>query len=106
MAITEYVPYGDLLGYLRKSRGLNDTYYNDPDFEPQSSLRPKQLFRFALDIADGMNFLSSKKVHCVLQNRRVVRVHQFKKIRKERKLTQNQARVLVKCTNFRMKLEK
>ena len=67
MAITEYVPYGDLLGYLRKSRGLNDTYYNDPDFEPQSSLRPKQLFRFALGIADGMNFLSSKKVHCVLQ---------------------------------------
>ena len=82
MAITEYIPYGDLLGYLRKSRGLNDTYYNDPDFEPQSSLRPKQLFRFALGIADGMNFLSSKKVHCVLQNRLVVRVHQFKKSEK------------------------
>lgn len=63
MAITEYVPYGDLLGYLRKSRGLHDTYYKDPDFKPQSSLRPKQLFGFALDIANGMEFLSSKKVH-------------------------------------------
>lgn len=63
MAITEYVPYGDLLGYLRKSRGLHDTYYKDPDFKPQSSLRPKQLFGFALDIANGMAFLSSRKVH-------------------------------------------
>ena len=63
MAITEYVPYGDLLGYLRKSRGLHDTYYKDPDFKPQSSLRSKQLFRFALDIANGMEFLSLKKVH-------------------------------------------
>lgn len=62
MAITEYVPYGDLLGYLRKSRGLHDTYYKDPDFKPQSSLKPKQLFGFALDIANGMEFLSSKKI--------------------------------------------
>lgn len=62
MAITEYVPYGDLLGYLRKSRGLHDTYYKDPDFKPQSSLRPKQLFGYALDIANGMEFLSSKKI--------------------------------------------
>lgn len=63
MAITEYAPYGDLLGYLRKSRGLHDTYYKDPDFKPQSSLRSKQLFGFALGIANGMEFLSSKKVH-------------------------------------------
>jgi len=63
MAITEYVPYGDLLGYLRKSRGLNDTYYKDPDLKPQTSLRSKQLFGFALGIANGMEFLSSKKVH-------------------------------------------
>ena len=35
MVIIEYVPYGDLLGYLRKSRGLNDTYYKDPDVKPR-----------------------------------------------------------------------
>lgn len=74
MAITEYVPYGDLLGYLRKSRGLHDTYYKDPDFKPQSSLSSKQLFGFAWDIANGMEFLSSKKVH----NRRIVKVDAFR----------------------------
>lgn len=100
MAITEYVPYGDLLGYLRKSRGLNDTYYNDPDFEPQSSLRPKQLFRFALGIADGMNFLSSKKVHCVLQNRRVVRVHQFKKNQKRTEINTKSSQSVCEMYKF------
>jgi len=63
MGITEYVPYGDLLGYLRKSRGLQDTYYNDPEIKPQSSLSSKQLFGFSWDIANGMEFLSSKKVN-------------------------------------------
>lgn len=62
MGITEYIPYGDLLGYLRKSRGLQDTYYKDPDIKPQSSLTPKQLFGFAWDIANGMEFLSSQKI--------------------------------------------
>lgn len=62
MVLTEYVPYGDLLGYLRKSRGLDDTYYKDPDIKPQSSLSSKQLFGFSWDIASGMEFLSSKKV--------------------------------------------
>jgi len=62
MGITEYVPYGDLLGYLRKSRGLQDTYYNDPEIKPQSSLSSKQLFGFSWDIANGMEFLSSKKI--------------------------------------------
>ena len=32
--LIEYVPFGDLLGYLRKSRGLNDTYFKDPDIKP------------------------------------------------------------------------
>ena len=62
LGITEYVPYGDLLGYLRKSRGLQDTYYNDPEIKPRSSLISKQLFGFSYDIANGMEFLSSKKV--------------------------------------------
>ena len=62
LVITEYVPYGDLLGYLRKSRGLNDTYYKNPDFKPQTTLTSQQLMSFAWQIADGMSYLSSKKV--------------------------------------------
>ena len=59
--LIEYVPYGDLLGYLRKSRGLNDTYYKDPDIKPKTSLTSQQLMKFAWQIADGMSYLSLKK---------------------------------------------
>jgi len=62
MGITEYAPFGDLLGYLRKSRGLRDSYYNDPDIKPRSSLSSKQLLGFSRDIASGMEFLSLKKI--------------------------------------------
>ena len=61
--LIEYVPYGDLLGYLRKSRGLNDTYYKDPDIKPQTSLTSQQLMKFAWQIADGMSYLFSRKVN-------------------------------------------
>ena len=60
--VIEYVPFGDLLGYLRKSRGLNDTYYKDPDVKPKTSLTSHQLMKFAWQIADGMSYLSSKQV--------------------------------------------
>ncbi|XP_022800751.1 fibroblast growth factor receptor homolog 1-like [Stylophora pistillata] len=59
MVLIEYVPFGDLLGYLRKSRGLNDTYYKDPDIKPQTNLTSQQLMKFAWQIADGMSYLSS-----------------------------------------------
>ena len=62
MVIIEYVPYGDLLGYLRRSRGLNDTYYEDPDVKPKTNLMSQQLMKFAWQVADGMSFLSSNKV--------------------------------------------
>ena len=62
MVVIEYVPYGDLLGYLRRSRGLNDTYYKNPDVKPKTNLTSQQLVRFAWQIADGMNYLASKKV--------------------------------------------
>ena len=62
LVLIEYVPYGDLLGYLRKSRGLNDTYYKDPDIKPQTSLTSQQLMKFASQIADGMSYLSSRSV--------------------------------------------
>ena len=60
LVLIEYVPFGDLLGYLRKSRGLNDTYYKDPDVKPQTSLTAEQLMRFAWQVTDGMCYLSSK----------------------------------------------
>ena len=60
--LIEYVPYGDLLGYLRKSRGLNDTYYEDPEIKPKTSLTSEQLMKFAWQIADGMSYLSLRKV--------------------------------------------
>jgi len=60
--LIEYVPFGDLLGYLRKSRGLNDTYYKDPDIKPKTSLTSQQLMKFAWQIADGMSYLSSKRI--------------------------------------------
>ena len=62
LVLIEYVPYGDLLGYLRKSRGLNDTYFKDPDIKPQTTLSSDQLMKFAWQVADGMCYLSSKKV--------------------------------------------
>ena len=62
LVLIEYVPYGDLLGYLRKSRGLNDTYFKDPDVKPQTSLTAEQLMKFAWQVADGMLYLSSRKV--------------------------------------------
>ncbi|XP_074634720.1 proto-oncogene tyrosine-protein kinase receptor Ret-like isoform X3 [Acropora palmata] len=61
LVLIEYVPYGDLLGYLRKSRGLNDTYYKDPDIKPKTSLTSQHLMKFAWEIADGMSYLSLRK---------------------------------------------
>ena len=62
LVLIEYVPYGDLLGFLRKSRGMNDTYFEDPDMKPQTNLTAEQLMKFAWQVADGMCYLSSKKV--------------------------------------------
>ena len=62
MVMFEYIPYGDLLGFLRRSRGLNDNYFKDPDVTPSSSLTSEQLLKFAREIADGMAFLAENKV--------------------------------------------
>lgn len=59
--ITEFAPYGDLLGFLRKKRGLKDNYYNIEHL-PKRNLTSRQLMRFAWEIADGMAYLSSVKV--------------------------------------------
>ena len=75
MVIIEYVPYGDLLGYLRKSRGLNDTYYKDPDVKPKTNLTSQQLMKFAWQVADGMSFLSSNKVNVTTSRDQIQMTH-------------------------------
>ncbi|XP_068720122.1 uncharacterized protein [Montipora capricornis] len=63
LVILEFVPYGDLLGYLRKSRGENDDYYN---LRRENSTTPKitrrLLYQFACDVACGMEFISSHQL--------------------------------------------
>lgn len=60
--LIEYVPFGDLLGYLRKSRGLNYTCCKDLDIKPQTNFGSQKLMKFAWQMADGMSYLSSKYV--------------------------------------------
>ena len=61
MLILEYVPHGDLLGCLRKSRGMDDQYYSSPE-NFQEEITSYDLLSFAQQIAYGMSFLASKKV--------------------------------------------
>ncbi len=61
LIVLEYLPYGDLLGYLRKSRGIEDTY-NTGEKRPNSRLTEKDLLSFAWMIAAGMNYLATMKV--------------------------------------------
>ena len=60
--VLEYLAYGDLLGYLRKSRGIEDSY-NTGEKGPSSSVSEKRFYSFAWMIADGMNYLASMKVN-------------------------------------------
>ena len=62
LVLVEYAPHGDLLGYLRKSRGVQDNYYSDPSVKPHTSITSKGLLKFSWEICDGMAYLSSKKV--------------------------------------------
>ncbi|XP_022809630.1 fibroblast growth factor receptor 3-like [Stylophora pistillata] len=62
LVLIEYVPYGDLRGYLRKSRQLEDNHFNDPDIKPQTGLTSQQLMKFSWQVADGMHYLSSKNI--------------------------------------------
>ena len=64
LIVLEYLPYGDLLGYLRKSRGHEDTY-NSGEKSPNSRLTEKDLLSFAWMIADGMSYLATMKVNHV-----------------------------------------
>ena len=59
--ILEYLAGGDLLGYLRKSRGYTDSY-NSGEYVSLSKLREQNLLSFAWMIADGMAHLANNKV--------------------------------------------
>ena len=60
-AIVEYMQYGDLLGFLRKSRGLKDDFYQTQT-DIKDFLTSKELLSFAVDTARGMDFLAANKV--------------------------------------------
>ena len=62
LVIFEYIPNGDLLGYLKKSLNIDDDYHKDPHVKPQTSLTTLQFLKFSSQIADGMEYLSSKEV--------------------------------------------
>ena len=53
--------YGDLLGFLRKRRGLKDDFYQTQT-DIKDSLTSKELLSFAADTARGMDFLATNKV--------------------------------------------
>ena len=61
LIVLEYLPYGDLLGYLRKSRGHSDSYKTG-EKKLASKLTAKDLLSFAWMIADGMYYLAEMKV--------------------------------------------
>lgn len=72
MLVLEYAPYGDVLGYLRKSRGVEDQFYCSPEC-CQQEVTSYDLLSFAQQIASGMSFLASKKVCVCLNTRKCLR---------------------------------
>ncbi|XP_068715039.1 fibronectin type III domain-containing protein-like isoform X4 [Montipora foliosa] len=58
--IMEYLHCGDLLGYLRKSRGIVDKYYHGEGEVAQ--LRTYDLVSFSKQIATAMGFLASRGI--------------------------------------------
>ena len=60
--VTEYVDHGDLLGFLRKCCGIQDSIYHGVATYCGSSLTQQQLLKMATDIARGMAHLAQNKV--------------------------------------------
>jgi len=73
LVILEYVPHGDLLGYLKKSKGETDNYYNLRSAAASQKIPTQQLYKFASDIARGMEFISDHQlIHRDLAARNVL----------------------------------
>ena len=66
LVILEFVPHGDLLGYLKKSKGETDDYYYLRGAEVPQKIPTQQLYKFASDIARGMEFISAHQVSLCL----------------------------------------
>ena len=60
--VTEYVTHGDLLGFLRKCRGIKDSVYHGVATYYGSSFTQQELLKMAKDIACGMAHLARNKV--------------------------------------------
>lgn len=63
--IMEYMCHGDLLGFLRATRGHPDMYTVFPgtkNIPSNLKLKSRDLLRIISQIADGMNYLSGLKV--------------------------------------------
>ncbi|KAL9971573.1 hypothetical protein ACROYT_G017750 [Oculina patagonica] len=73
LVILEFVPHGDLLGYLKKSKGETDDYYSLKSAEVSRKIPKHQLYKFACDIARGMDFISAHQlIHRDLAARNVL----------------------------------
>lgn len=73
LVILEFVPHGDLLGYLKKSKGETDDYYDVKCAETSLKIPTVQLYKFACDIARGMAFIAAHQfVHRDLAARNVL----------------------------------
>ena len=62
MIIMEYTPYGDLLGFMRKSRGMEDRHRIGEQLNV-TELSNYDLVKFAQQVACGMQFLKSRGVN-------------------------------------------
>ena len=62
MIIMEYTPYGDLLGFMRKSRGMEDRHRIGEQLNV-TELSNYDLVKFARQVACGMQFLKSRGVN-------------------------------------------
>ena len=63
LVILEFVAHGDLLGFLKRSRGETDDYYDLKRKEIPRKISIQQLYKFASDIARGMEFISAHQVY-------------------------------------------
>ena len=63
--IMDYFAHGDLLGFLRATRGHTEHYTVSAGTEtkvPSCSVQPQDLLSLATQVANGMSFLEEKKV--------------------------------------------